>query len=137
MNPSDHHHDPLLGDLFDGPDVETVMAAIRREKAAAQRRRRFAAGAAITAFAVTALSFSLRERSSEMQSIAHVLAPEPAAPARLEEADAFPEGRMSDEQLIALLEGHPVALVQLPSGKQQLLLVEDHGDGESASIISL
>ncbi|MGV3531327.1 MAG: hypothetical protein ACO1QR_03085 [Chthoniobacteraceae bacterium] len=140
MNSSDHDHESLLSDLFEGPNVEAVVATIRREKVAAQRRHRFAAGAAITLFVVCACLFSLIKRPSEVQPIAHFLPAQEAAPAQsaaTSEPSAFPMEHINDEQLIALLEGTPVALVHLPSGEQRLLLMEDRGQGEAASIISL
>ena len=140
MKSPDHDHESLLSDLFQGPDVEAVVETIRREKIAATKRRRMAAGATMFVVAAAACCFSLLDKPTDLRPVAHVAGEENKAQSVAVETTStaeFPMERINDEQLIALLEGHPVALVHLPSGKQQLLLVEEQQQGEGASIISL
>ena len=80
MKPSNHDHDSLLSDLFDGPDVESVLATIRKGKAAATKRRRIAAGAAIAAIAASACVFSLIESRGGASRIARHPTVEKQAP---------------------------------------------------------
>ena len=140
MRSTDHDHDSLLSDLFEGPDVDAVVKTIRREKAAAKTRRRMAVGGTITALAVVACFFSLAGKPGEIRTVLQASTAREDAAAEVTETPSLPElpaGPINDEQLMALLKGHPAALVHLPSGKQQLLLVDDPHQGEDVSIISL
>jgi hypothetical protein len=129
MRPFEFDHEKLLDDLVGGPEEETILQAVRREKSA--RRRRRTAVVLVLPMAIMILvaltQWPLSQRGSDEQSrkIANTepaaLAEEPSAP--VQENGRFQVDHIDDSELLALLDGHPVALVRLPSGEQQLLMV--------------
>ena len=111
----------LLGELYPegrGPSLDSVLVRLRVERAA-RKQRRFAAGA--MAAACIAIAFALwpktpAEKSRELSAPVAVATPvESKEPEKIE--------RLSDEQLLDAVD-QPVALVMLPNGQRQLLVLE-------------
>lgn len=95
-----------------GPSKADVLNMLRSER---QRRSRLRTGAALLAIIVVAL-VSLRW-NNQPPAVAPV-AQTPVEPAPIV------IHRVNDEQLFALLEGMPAALMKMPNGDSTLLVIE-------------
>ena len=95
-----------------GPSSAAVLNMLRHER---QRRRRRHSSAALLAIIVVAAG-------------AVVWNHQPPAVAPVAQAPVKPAptviNRVNDEQLFALLEGMPAALMKLPNGDSRLLVIE-------------
>ena len=80
-----------------------------------QRRRRLHSGAALLAIITVAL-ISLRWNNQPAVVAPVVQAPVNPAPIVIH--------RVNDEELFALLQGTPIALMELPNGGSRLLVIE-------------
>lgn len=95
-----------------GPSKAEVLSMLRNER---QRRRRLHTGAALLAIIVVAGGAVLWNQ--QPPAVAPV-AQTPVKPAPLV------IHRVNDEQLFALLEGMPAALMKMPNGDSTLLVIE-------------
>lgn len=80
-----------------------------------QRRRRLRGGAAVLAIITVAL---VSQRWNNQPPAVAPVAQAPVEPAPIV------IHRVNDEQLFALLEGTPIALMELPNGDRRLLVIE-------------
>jgi hypothetical protein len=96
------------------PSLPEVLALARRERL---RRTRFR-GSALAAGALAVWLAWPGETLPPASPVVH-RSPPKVAPAR----DSFPIERISDKELLDLLGSTPAALVQMPDGRQQLMLV--------------
>ena len=95
-----------------GPSGSEVLSMLRNERL---RRRRLLNGAALLALsAVAAGSLIWNDEPTAMVPVAQV----PAKPA------SIVIHSVNDEQLFALLQGTPAALLKLPNGDRKLLVIE-------------
>lgn len=119
----------LVTDLLqaDSPGLESVLHHLRRAKSR-RRARLCLLGGGVTLLFVTALFVGLVQRAPSPGS-AGIRAAAPPAPARTSPA-VVPIEHVTDEGLLELLPDQPVALVRLPDGRRQLLVLVR---GENAS----
>lgn len=116
MNPNKPKLRALLDDVLPayagpgGPSRAEMLAMLRHERA---RRRRQRALLAVTGIAAL-LVFSWPRKDDPIAPTVAVTTV-PSAPIVVE--------RVNDEQLFALLEGTPAALLELPDGNSRLLIV--------------
>jgi hypothetical protein len=96
------------------PSLPAVLALARRER----RRRASLRGLGV---AGGLLAFWLSWPLEQIQPIAPVARRSPTKV--IPPADSFPIERISDNELLDLLGSTPAALVQMPDGRQQLVLV--------------
>lgn len=118
-------HEELLRELLDefphGPSTDAVLSLVRAEKARRHQHRTLAG--AIATLAVLALSAALWLTSEPASQLAQQVAPAPPA-------EPFAVKRVDDEEFLKLLaqQDQPVALVKLPNGERQLLMVAHQAD---------
>ena len=114
-------HEELLSDLLDdsaarGPSADAVLSLVRAEKARRHQRRTLAGALAICA--VLGLSAAALLTRDPVPHLVQPVVPPPRA-------EPFAVKRVNDEEFLKLLaqQDQPVALVKLPNGERQLLLV--------------
>jgi hypothetical protein len=118
----------LLADLLQdtsaaGPSLDSVMDLVRAERNRRAHQRHAAMVVATLAVLVTAGVLWLRPQASRLPAQAALSAPTAA--------EMFPVKKVNDEELFQLLADQPLALVKLPNGERQLLLVtQSGGEGE-------
>jgi hypothetical protein len=95
-----------------GPSGGDVLHLVRSER---QRRRRLHAGAAALAIFATALVVL---PWNQERSVNSVVTPAPTSPASVVIRN------VNDEQLFALLDGTPTALMESPNGHRTLFIIE-------------
>ncbi len=108
-----------------GAPLETVLKLVRREKEKRRQRRLLMCTGSVLLLLLAI--FTMRKPISVAPSEPPVVASgglQPAPAAQTEEPMIRIE-RVSDQELLDLLEGSPVALVELPDGKRQLLMIRE------------
>ena len=137
-------HDELLSDVLEeagkAPTLGQVMKGVRAEKSARRQR-----GTALVAVAMGCLAVVLSlvylspQRELDRNPVpSHVSIPATAPVASAPEVAHLPDGvnephptpgripvtRINDEELMELLEGEPMALVNYPDGSAKLIILE-------------
>ena len=128
-------HSELLDDVLaeeralTGPSIESVIAGIHHEKQRRRKRRGMLVSAAFSGFAVAALLthsivstekpalVSLQTHSADAQAMRQSIVIE----------------RVDDAELLDLLAGTPVALMESPDGHKQLLMLVSGATSEVPS----
>ena len=95
-----------------GPSSADVLNMLRQERQ--RRRRRHSSAALLVIIVVAAGAVVLNHHPPAVAPVAQ--APVKPAPTVI--------NRVNDEQLFALLEGMPAALMKLPNGDSRLLVIE-------------
>lgn len=119
----------LLDDLLNEdsgaeiPDQENIIALVRREKVARKRRRSLAA--ALACAGVIMAGAFLATPFDRAPAGYHALSGDATSGevAQNDEPRDIRIERINDEQLLALLDDQPAALVQFPNGERRLLII--------------
>lgn len=122
MNSDPNHLRTLLEDVLPpsascGPDRAAVLKMVRRERALRRCRRAvLSAGCAVLALAL--LAFWPAPSSSPQAPVAVAALPSPPR------APSIVIHEVNDQQLLALLQDTPVALMEWPNGERALMVIE-------------
>lgn len=135
MKPRRSHPDPFLADLLSGAELDTFRAASlehllahahrRRQRAERTRTLRLVALPALALLAVVWLALP-RSADREEASPTAQLPPGPPANVQSPETASAPGSRvhhLTDDELLALFPGRPVALIG-PPGNQKFVLLD-------------
>jgi hypothetical protein len=99
------------------PSLSNVLAVARRERRRRMRVRGFAIAASVLAI------WLALPRERENQQVSMPMARESVAPYVAPAGKPLSIERISDDQLLDFLGSTPAALVQMPDGRQQLMVV--------------
>jgi hypothetical protein len=114
---TDPQREELLRDLVressaHGPSMESLLQTVHAER---QRRRQVAVvSATLAVLALTAITFSFPRHQKAQQQVT-IVTRTPSEP--------FAIKRISDQELLDLLAGQPIAFIKSPNGDRQLLML--------------